>query len=64
MKPTPAKSLFTVGQRVQIVGETRDYQIVRADEGKGRVDVSPVVWTHGPLKPMETVSIEHVRLVP
>lgn len=31
------------------------YRVVTAPEGKGGVDISPVVWDGGPIVPMETV---------
>jgi len=40
------------------------YCVVTAPEGKGRVDIVPVVWDAGPIVPMQTVLESMLRAVP
>ena len=62
-------SQYLKGQIVRILPQFRDvpveshYIVVGEDEGKGRVDISPVDWKHGHITPVEVIRVEMIELV-
>lgn len=63
---------FSLGDLVRVRPEYCDddeppetvYRVATAPEGKGRVDISPIVWDGGPIVPMQTVLESMLRAVP
>lgn len=66
---TNKNSQYLKGQIVRILPQFRDvpveshYVVVGEDEGKGRVDISPVEWKHGRITPVEVIRVEMIELV-